>query len=1117
MSKKIGIRLYLDGAPQFNKDIRDINSSLKEFQSELKMNQTQYKDSQNSLEALSKKSESLNKAYETAAKKVEAYQKRLEELNKARQQEQEKQKEIEKALENEKKKLEELKRAQGENSDEYKKQATVVSELEGKLKLTDEALVKFNNEEVRLNTALNNATTEQIKYENELNATNGYLEEAQKSTDGLASSIDKYGKEVDEGTEATKNISDILEKVAQNEALQKLGEQAKQLLENLMECAEVAEEFEYSIAKVQSIAHVSDEELVNMSADIRRISTEMGIGAAEVSEAVYQAISASVDASEAIGFVEDATKLARAGFTDTTTAVDVLTTAINAYGKEANSTKHIADDLITTQNLGKTTVNELAQSLGTVIPTASALNVSLDQLSSAYVIMTKQGINTANTTTYIRAMLNELSDAGSEVSKELYNLTGNTFGQLMEKGKTLGDVMQILGDSVEGNGERFKNLFGNVRAGLGALSLFNQGAEAFNDAMYAMQNNIGATDEAFAIMADTAVMTNERFEASLDNLKIAIGESVSPAIKSMKESAIEMLEPVTEFIEKHPALISGIAGVAAGIASAATAAATFVAVITTAKLVMEALSGPIGWVTMGITALAAAIGGYAGLSANSKDATDRVLELNDALQKNSEASRETYQTHQDNISHMRELADRYKELSSQAHLTDEELIELNNITTELNTTVPGCTAAYRDNKDVILENADAVNELIEGLIAEQEYQNNIQDLTQAYKDRATAQEAVSKATSELEEAEKQEQYYLQQLNDGIIEASGAYDIAHEKVRELTEAQNQAQAVYDENEQKINTLSSAVEEYTKKTEELTETEEELTDELGVVHDTMESVKAANNAIEEATKDANAAIGDQIGLFDEWNKKSDLTLEKMEKRWKDQTTGVNQYKDDLIYLKRVIDGETDPAIKDLAQHMANMGVDGAAEIHNFVEGLKKVSDNKDKVTELARTWQEHIDVISEAEGIYESIQLEEKGYTEQSKKLFDQFYSDSEKAQKDYNGKIVLLAEQGIKDQAGAIQKASPEVEKATKTVMDNSFAKACESAGMPTSGGQADKYYKFGTTLMSSMAKGINDEGGTIASALQKQLETAANKMDISGLSERINKKIGEALERAGSR
>ena len=135
----------------------------------------------------------------------------------------------------------------------------------------------------------------------------------------------------------------------------------------------------------------------------------------------------------------------------------------------SNTTAHIADDLITTQNLGKTTVNELAESLGTVIPTASALGVSLDQLSSMYVLMTKQGINNANATTYIRAMMNELSDSSKDVSKYLGELTGHTFGELMSQGYTLGDVMKILGDSVDGNSESFKNLFGNVRAGLGAL------------------------------------------------------------------------------------------------------------------------------------------------------------------------------------------------------------------------------------------------------------------------------------------------------------------------------------------------------------------------------------------------------------------------------------------------------------------------------------------------------------------------------------------------------------------------------------------------------------------------------------------------------------------------
>lgn len=1114
MAKKIGIRMYLDGASQFNNDVKAINNNLKLLSSELKVTSEQYKGNQNSMEALNAKSQTLNKQYEEAEKKVKTYSTRLEELRKAREADEKNLEQYNKQLQEEQQKLAEIEKTQGKNSEAYVQQAAKVSELEQAISKTSNSIEQLNEREVKEQTALNNATAEQLKYGTELAKTNGYLEEAKNSTDGAAKSIDQYGKEIKETEDECEKISNTLQNLAKNEALEKLGEAAKKLLENMAECVEVAEDFEYSIAKVQSIARVSDEELANMSQEIRRVGAEMGYSSSEISEAVYQAISASVDASEAIGFVEDATKLARAGFTDTTTAVDVLTTAINAYGKEANSTRHIADDLITTQNLGKTTVNELAQSLGTVIPTASALNVSLDQLSSAYVIMTKQGINTANATTYIRAMLNELSDAGSEVSKELYNLTGNTFGQLMEKGKTLGDVMQILGDSVEGNGERFKNLFGNVRAGLGALSLFNQGASAFDNAMQSMATNIGATDEAFEIMADTAVMTNERFQVSVENLQIAVGESLSPTIDEFKKKGIDILEFITKVAEENPALVQALTGAAAGIAALAVGATTAAAAVSLLRLAFGDISAA---AVLTATGIAAAGGAFGALALSSKDATDKLVDANDALQRTHETNKEIASSNADNIARSKELADRYSELAGKAHLTDEEFQELNGIITEMNTTISGCSIAYRENKDAIDGNIDATRTYVDTLIEQLEYESKIEEVTALYKEQAQAKKDVASASEELEKAQKEEAYYLEQLNNGVTEAAAGYDEAHSRVIKLTEAQAGFQSVVDENEQKIGELSKSIEEYTKKTEEATDSNKELVDMLGVTHSSMEDVKTANEAIEETIKDANAAIGDQIGLFDEWNKKSDLTLEKMEKRWKDQTTGVSQYKDDLVYLKQVIDGETDPAIKDLAQHMANMGVDGAAEIHNFVEGLKKVSDNKDKVTELAKTWQEHIDVISEAEGIYESIQLEEKGYTEQSKKLFDQFYSDSENDKKEYNGKIVLLAEQGIKDQAGAIQKASPEVEKATKSVMDNSFAKACESAGMPTSGGQADKYYKFGTTLMSSMAKGINDEGGTVASALQKQLETAANKMDISGLSERINKKIGEALERAGSR
>ena len=86
------------------------------------------------------------------------------------------------------------------------------------------------------------------------------------------------------------------------------------------------------------------------------------------SEAVYSAISAGVDTAHAVEFVEKATRLAAGGFTESQTAVDVLTTALNAYGLSVAETERVSDILITTQNLGKTTVNELAASVGKVIP-----------------------------------------------------------------------------------------------------------------------------------------------------------------------------------------------------------------------------------------------------------------------------------------------------------------------------------------------------------------------------------------------------------------------------------------------------------------------------------------------------------------------------------------------------------------------------------------------------------------------------------------------------------------------------------------------------------------------------------------------------------------------------
>lgn len=1105
MAKKIGIQLYLDGASKFNSDIRNCDNSLKQFQSELKRTSEEFKGNENSLEALSKKSDSLQKAYDASAKKVEAYSKRLQELNKARDEEKQKVAELQKSLDEEKKKLAEIEQSTGKNSEAYRQQAKAVGDLEKNLKVAEGAVTRLDNQEVKLTTSLNNAATEQIKYASELDKTNKYLEEAEKSADGFAKSIDGAGKEIEETKGQSEKFGDTLETLAHIEAFEKISEGAKKVLESMKECVEVAERYEYAMAKVQSIAQVGTDEYNQMSDGIRNVAVQMGYSTGEIAEATYQAISASVSASEAVGFVADASKLARAGFTETTSAVDVLTTAINAYGKEANTTKHIADDLITTQNLGKTTVNELAQSLGTVIPTASALGVSLDQLSSMYVLMTKQGINTANATTYIRAMMNELSDSSKDVSKYLGELTGHTFGELMAQGYTLGDVMKILGDSVDGNSESFKNLFGNVRAGLGALSLYNQGADAFNETLQKMQDNAGATDKAFEIMADTAVMTNERFQASAENLQIAVGESLSPTIDEFKKKGIDVLNFFTEIAEENPGLVQALAGAAAGISAVAVAATAAAGAIAILRAGFGDITG-----VLQVAGAAGIVGGMAALALGADDAASAIAREADALAKAHETSEKASGDHIKNIAHVKELAERYKELASQTGITDEALEEQNLIVTELNATVPGLNLSYRDSKYAMEEMTDATDEYIDSLIRELAYQNNIEDITAAYKEQAEAERILQETSEELENAQKDLDEANELLKNGVTEAATAYDNAQSRLIELNEKQKEAQDIYDENAAKIEALSGSIEEYNKQNQEAEEKEQERALSL-------EEIKQKEEDLKKIHEEATSAISEQIGMFDEWNSKSEITYGKMIERWSGQTKGVQQYRDDLIYLKQVIEGDADPAIQDLASHMATMGVDGAAEIHNFVEGLKEIGNNQDKVKELAQTWQEHIDAISEAQGIYESILQEEAGYTEESQATFEAFYTGSEKAREDYNGNLVLLTEQGIQDQIKAVEENAPGLEDATQEMMDTSFERACTAIGMPTTGGTSTKFSQMGSDIVDSIVEGMNGGDTKIGNALGNLLQKATDNISVSGVASRINQKLGEQINREAGR
>lgn len=443
-----------------------------------------------------------------------------------------------------------------------------------------------------------------------------------------ADEIDKFGKETasvakkteefgDKAENAIFGLGEVLTTAGIAVALHEIGSE-------FIECSNKAASFETSMAVVSTIADDTALSTEQMSAQVKQLSKDTAVAVTDIADATYGAISASIDTADAVAFVGQANQLAVGGFTSQATAVDVLTTAINAYNLKASGAKQISDYLVTTQNLGKTTVDQLAASIGMVIPTAAAFNVQLDNLSTAYAILTANGIQTAQATTYLKSMFSELADTNSNVAKVLLEETGSSFAQLMEQGYSLGDVMQILGDSVDGNTTAFINMWSSMEAGSGAVSLYNSGIEKYTQVLDSMRNSAGATEKAYEKMTNTTDFATQRMNNSLTNLSIAIGDDLNPTISEVKNGIADMVDGFTDIINQNPAITAMLTGTTISIAAVTVGISGYTVATKLAALATKAWTAVINMnpVFLGVTAVTALTAGIVAFTTVLGDSVD---------------------------------------------------------------------------------------------------------------------------------------------------------------------------------------------------------------------------------------------------------------------------------------------------------------------------------------------------------------------------------------------------------------------------------------------------------------------------------------------------------------
>ena len=141
--------------------------------------------------------------------------------------------------------------------------------------------------------------------------------------------------------------------------------------------------FEASMAKITGLVGVASDQVKEWSSDILKLAPQLGKAPKELADALFFVTSAGIKGAEAMDVLTASAKASQAGLGETQVIADLVTSAMNAYGKANLSAGEATNILVASVREGKAEASALAGAMGQVLPIASEMGVSFDQVGAA--------------------------------------------------------------------------------------------------------------------------------------------------------------------------------------------------------------------------------------------------------------------------------------------------------------------------------------------------------------------------------------------------------------------------------------------------------------------------------------------------------------------------------------------------------------------------------------------------------------------------------------------------------------------------------------------------------------------------------------------------------------
>jgi TP901 family phage tail tape measure protein len=314
------------------------------------------------------------------------------------------------------------------------------------------------------------------------------------------------------------------------------------LVSGFRKLTDITMEFETQMTNIKTL--LSDDQISQFGDSLEESARKLirnGHEIETVGKAMFDAISAGVDPAKIDEFNAISEKLAVGGVTELSTATDGLTSVMNAYGLTIEQTNDAADAFFSAQKEGKTTVAELSQNIGQVAPIASKLGISYQELLSSQAALTKQGISTAEATTYLKGAMTALMKPTDTASKMFEKEFGHGLGATEVKAHGFTDILSKLSILMEKYPDQMAEAVPNVRGLTAVMGLAGEGFEEYGSILQKVTTDIGENNslsKAYTKQQQTAEQQMKRAKGEMIDLALAARDKLNPAVIMLSKGII---------------------------------------------------------------------------------------------------------------------------------------------------------------------------------------------------------------------------------------------------------------------------------------------------------------------------------------------------------------------------------------------------------------------------------------------------------------------------------------------------------------------------------------------------------------------------------------------------